>query len=199
MADALAKPIKLESFLAWEECQELRYEFDGFRPIARAGGTYAHARTQMSLLRSLGDRLDGKPCKALGSQMKVQTRTGVRYPDAFVIRSPIPLNATLAHDPVVIFEISSPSTGDHDLGAKKLEYQALPSVQSYIVLQQTQRSAQAFRRVAETTSDDEKAAERTFEFIFGPDAAIALPEIGVTIPLAEIYDGVLPEGEQAAP
>ena len=31
----------------------------------------------------------------------------------------------------------------------------------------------------------------------GPDAAIALPEIGVAIPLAEIYDDVLPEGEQA--
>ena len=131
--------------------------------------------------------------------MKVRTANSVRYPDAFVICSPIPLNATLAHDPVVIFEILSPSTANDDLGAKKLEYQALPSVQSYIVLQQTHRSAQVFRRVAETASDDEKAAEWTFEFIVGPDAAIALPEIGVAIPLAEIYDGVLPEGEQAAP
>jgi Uma2 family endonuclease len=103
------------------------------------------------------------------------------------------------HDPVVIFEISSPSTANDDLGAKRLEYQALPSVQSYIVLKQTHRSAQVFRRVGETASDDEKAAEWTFEFIVGPDAAIALPEIGVTIPLAEIYNDVLPEGEQAPP
>jgi Uma2 family endonuclease len=131
--------------------------------------------------------------------MKLQTANGVRYPDALVICSPIPLNATLAHDPVVIFEISSPSTANDDLGAKKLECQALPSVQSYIALQQVHRSAQAFRRVAETTSEDEKTPEWTFEFIFGPDAAIALPEIGVAIPLAEIYDGVLPESEQAAP
>lgn len=199
MADALAKPMTLKSFLAWEERQELRYEFDGFRPIAMTGGTYAHARIQASLLRTLGNRLDGTPCKAIGSEMKVQTANSVRYPDAFVICSPIPLNATLAHDPVVIFEILSPSTANDDLGAKKLEYQGLPSVQSYIVLQQTHRSAQAFRRVAETASDDEKAAEWTFEFIVGPDAAIALPEIGVAIPLAEIYDGVLPEGEQAPP
>ncbi len=56
-----------------------------------------------------------------------------------------------------------------------------------------------FRRVGETASDDEKAAEWTFEFIVGPDAAIALPEIGVKIPLAEIYNDVLPEGEQAPP
>ena len=198
MADAFAKPMILESFLAWEERQELRYEFDGFRPIAMTGGTFAHARIQVSLLRTLDNRLDGKPCKAVGSEMKLQTATGIRYPDAFVVCSPIPLNATLAHDPVVIFEILSPSTANDDLGAKKAEYEALPSVQSYIVLQQTHRSAQVFRRVGETTSDDEKTGEWTFEFIFGPDAAIALPEISVTIPLAEIYDGVLPEGEQPA-
>ena len=198
MADALAKPMSLEAFLAWEERQELRYEFDGSRPIARTGGTYAHAQIQFRLVRALVNRLDGRPCKAVGG-MKVRTANGVRYPDAFVICSPIPLNATLAHDPVVIFEILSPSTANDDLGAKKLEYQALPSVQSYIVLQQTHRSAQAFRRVAETTSEDEKVGEWTFEFIVGPEAAIALPEIGVVIPLAEIYDGVLPEGEQPPP
>ena len=33
-----------EKFLAWEEKQELRYEFDGFRPIAMTGGTYSHAQ-----------------------------------------------------------------------------------------------------------------------------------------------------------
>jgi Uma2 family endonuclease len=157
------------------------------------GGTYAHARIQMSLLRSLGNRLDGRPYKAVGSQLKVQTANGVRYPDAFVIGSPIPLDATVARDPVVIFEIMSPTTANDDLGVKKAEYQALPSVQSYVVLQQTHRSAQVFRRIVETAADDEKSGEWTFEFIVGPDAMIALPEIGVTIPLVEIYDGVLPE------
>jgi Uma2 family endonuclease len=197
MADALAKPMILGSFLAWEERQELRYEFDGFRPIAMTGGTYAHARLQTSLLRSLGNRLDGKPCEAVGSHLKVQTANGIRYPDAFVICSPIPLDATVAHDPVVIFEILSPSTANDDLGAKKTEYQALPSVQSYVVLQQTHRSAQVFRRVGETTAYDDESGGWTFEFVFGPGAMIALPEIGVTLPLAEIYDGVLPESSSA--
>ena len=94
MADALAKRMTPDSFLVWEERQELRYEFDGFRPIAMTGGTYAHARLQTSLLRSLGNRLGGKPCKAVGSQPKVQTANGIRYPDAFIIGSPIPLDAT---------------------------------------------------------------------------------------------------------
>ncbi len=50
-----------------------------------------------------------------------------------------------------------------------------------------------FRRVAETTGDDVTIGGWTFEFVVGPDAVIALPEIGVTLPLAEIYAGVLPE------
>jgi Uma2 family endonuclease len=192
MAEALSKPLTLESFLAWEERQDLRYEFDGFRVIGMTGGTYAHARIQANLLRSLGNRLDGAPCRAVGSELKVQTATSVRYPDAFVVCAPIPLDATVARDPVVIFEILSPRSANDDLGGKKAEYQALPSVRSYIVLQQTHRSAQAFRRIEETTPDDETSGEWTFEFVVGSDAVIALPEIGVTIPLAEIYDGVLP-------
>jgi len=40
---ALRKPMTLEQFLAWEERQELRHEFDGFQPIAMAGGTATHA------------------------------------------------------------------------------------------------------------------------------------------------------------
>jgi len=54
-----------------------------------------------------------------------------------------------------------------------------------------------FRRFGEPTTDDEKIGEWTYEFVVGPDAMIALPEIGVTISLAEIYDGVLPEGAPA--
>ena len=41
MSVALHKPITLAEFLAWEERQELRYEFDGFEPVAMAGGTIA--------------------------------------------------------------------------------------------------------------------------------------------------------------
>jgi Uma2 family endonuclease len=109
----------------------------------------------------------------------------------------MPPNATVVQDPLVTFEISGPSTGNGHFGAKKMEYQALASVQSYVVLQQTHRSAQVFRRVGETAVAEETLGEWTFEFVFGPDAAIALPEIGVTIKLAEVYDGVLPEA--AAP
>jgi len=80
MADALAKPMTVESFLAWEERQELRYEFDGIRPVGMADGTYAHAQIQFGLAQALVSRLRGKPCRAVGSELKVRTGGGTRHP-----------------------------------------------------------------------------------------------------------------------
>jgi nucleoside phosphorylase len=42
----LRTPWTVERFLAWEERQELRHEFDGVRTIAMTGGTVAHDAIQ---------------------------------------------------------------------------------------------------------------------------------------------------------
>ena len=58
---ALPKPMTLQDFLSWEEQQPLRYEFDGFAPVAMTGGTAAHAAIQRNLLFSLTGLLRGTP------------------------------------------------------------------------------------------------------------------------------------------
>ena len=87
----LRKPMTLEAFLAWEERQELRYEFDGSQPDAMTGGTFTHAAIQRNLIMALGNRLRGKPCQALGSELKIAVAGSIRYPDGFVVcrRSPV--------------------------------------------------------------------------------------------------------------
>ncbi|MGA3401934.1 MAG: hypothetical protein ABSC95_22190 [Acetobacteraceae bacterium] len=50
-------------FLAWEERQPLRYEFDGFQPVAMTGGTIAHEAIGGTLRALLRERLRGKPCR----------------------------------------------------------------------------------------------------------------------------------------
>ena len=60
------KPMTLAEFLAWEERQEQRYEFDGSEPVAMAGGSLRPCRHSSAILRmALGTRLRGKPCKFL--------------------------------------------------------------------------------------------------------------------------------------
>ncbi len=60
---ALRQPMSLEQFLAWEDRQELRYEFDGFQPVAMTGGTAAHAATLRNILFSLTGRLWSAPLR----------------------------------------------------------------------------------------------------------------------------------------
>jgi Uma2 family endonuclease len=179
----------VDEFLAWEERQELRHEFDGVAAKAVTGGTLAHSSIQLGLARALGNHLDGKPCRPHGSDIKVRTRTGVRYPDAFVVCSQGDPSSTVVDDPVVVFEILSRSTGNRDLGVKKLEYQSMPSVQRYVVLHQTHRAAEVFYR-AENEDDG-----WLLEFVSGDGAMLNMPEIGVCISLAEIYKGVTLESD----
>ncbi|HTB46433.1 MAG TPA: hypothetical protein VK741_22625 [Acetobacteraceae bacterium] len=43
MSNAPRKPVTIEEFLAWKAQQPLRYEFDGYQPLAMAGGTEQHS------------------------------------------------------------------------------------------------------------------------------------------------------------
>src|SRR5438067_1103668 len=118
---ALRTQMSLDEFLAWEERQELRYEFDGFRPVAMTGGTFAHAGIQASVVRVVGNALLGGPCRIYAGHLKINAAGSVRYPDAFVACSSPKPQDTVSTDPVVIFGVLSPSTTHEDLLVKNAE------------------------------------------------------------------------------
>ena len=186
---ALRKPMTLAEFLEWEERQPLRYEFDGIGPVAMTGGTYGHSTIQGNLATALGGRLRGKRCRFHGSHLKFQVAEGhVRYPDGMVLCSPIDRTATVVYDPVVVFEVLSPSTARDDRIVKAREYQATPSVQRYVMLEQDGVSATVYARSGETWTHE----------ILIANSILSLPEIDVELPLAELYDGIVFETEQDA-
>ena len=128
MSVALQKPITLAEFLAWEERQELRYEFDGFEPVAMTGGTIAHDRITFNLQKALDARLAGKPRRPLGPNVKIIADGRARYPDAIVVCRPVSPTATVADDPIVVFEVLSEGSSETDLIDKNREYRATPSI-----------------------------------------------------------------------
>ena len=81
------QPMTLDAFLAWEEHQPVKYEFDGHRPVAISGGTTAHARIQRNLAIAIGGRLTDGPCEFFGSDIKIEVVGRIRYPDGFVLCS----------------------------------------------------------------------------------------------------------------
>jgi len=169
-------------FLAWEERQATRFEFDGTRPVAMTGGTLEHDRIQVNLIRALANRLDGKPCRVHGNSLKIEVMGSIRYPDAFVSCTPIRRGSTVVHDPVVIFEILSKGTAHTDRMVKNREYAGTESVQRYVMLEQRGIEGMMFTR-----SGQESGWVGT---ILDSDAVISMPEIGIDLPLAELYAGV---------
>lgn len=186
MSNALRKPMTLDEFLAWEECQPLRYEFDGWQPVAMTGGTDTHEAIGGTLRALLQERLRGKPCRVRGPTMKVEVAGRIRYPDAFVYCAPAGPRETVIREPVVVFEVLSPGTSRTDRLEKLREYQATPSIQRYIILEQDSIGAMIFTRHDTIWASSTATA----------GDVIGLPEIGIELPLSDVYaDITLPEPE----
>lgn len=178
---ALRRTMTLDDFLIWEANQPERYEYDGFGPVAMNGGTAAHDTIRMNLGSELVVRLRGKTCRAHGSDLKILVAGRVRYPDAYVTCTPIASNATWVDDPIVVFEIMSKSTAVIDQTTKNAEYRATPSIRRYIILSQESISANIYERTGD---------HWVGTLVTDSTAVLAMPEIGIELPLAALYDGL---------
>jgi Uma2 family endonuclease len=177
---ASLKPLAVEEFLAWERTQPVRYEFDGTQPVAMTGGTIAADRVARRLLIGLERRLR-PPCEVFGENVKVLPAGRVRYPDVKVACGQFDPAADHV-DPVVVFEVLSPTTEMTDRRVKSIEYASIPSVMAYVLLAQDRPFVTILRR----------HAGWELEELEGTAAMLELPEIGVAVPLLELYPDRVP-------
>ncbi len=179
----------LPEFLAWEERQELRYEFDGERPVAMTGGTLNHDDIGANLRAALKSRLAGGGCRPFGPNVKIVVAGHIRYPDVVVTCTPQVGGNTILEAPVIVFEVLSASTSRTDRTDKADEYFATDSIQRYVMLEQDSITATVLERQG-----------NAWRYVIARgDDMLALPEIGVGFPLAECYAGIEfapePEGD----
>ncbi len=174
----------LEDFLAWEARQVLRYERVGGVVRAMAGGTLAHDTVSNNLRALLRTALRGSSCRAHGPDLKVVTPRGdVMYPDALVRCGPRDDRATTIEDPVLVAEVLSEHTAQHDLLHKRQAYKTIPSLRVILYVAQDRARIDVVRRGPDGRWDDDEPA-------VGPDAVLELPELAVSLPLAAIYEDV---------
>jgi Uma2 family endonuclease len=177
---ALRRTMSVAEFLAWEERQELRYEFDGVRPVAMTGGTLAHDQITFNIRNALASRLRGSPCRPFGPNVKVLAGDRVRYPDALVTCSRQDLKTSITDHPVVVFEVLNEGTARIDRGEKLRDYLAAPSITHYVLVEQ----------VAMVASIHTRDGDRWIVTGALDGEMIDLPAIGVQIPVTDLYDGV---------
>jgi Uma2 family endonuclease len=132
------------------------------------------------------------PCRIIGSDLKLRIGDRIRYPDAMVLGSPRVPGRVMVTDPVIVFEILGPGTAEIDLVQKSAEYRSLASVRRYVVLQQTDIAGFALVR---------KGDDWITQDLIGEAAILRLPEVGIEVPMADIYRDVIipPQDDAPAP
>lgn len=140
-------------YLAGERMATQRHEFLNGVIYAMAGASTGHGRIAANLSRHLGNQLEGKPCEAFTSDLRVRIRLKnaefYYYPDVLVDCSGNADTTLYADQPTVIFEIMSPETERVDRHEKLSYYQTIPSLQAYVLVDQFHLVMTVYRRSEE--------------------------------------------------
>jgi Uma2 family endonuclease len=184
--------VSVAEYLARELESPIKHEYLAGAIYAMAGQRNAHNLIATNTVVALGARLRGRSCRPYNSDTKIRIRLPhqVRFyhPDASVICRPNPGTDFFQDEPVVLFEVLSRRTRRIDEGEKKDAYLTIPSLSVYALVEQESATVVLFRR-----------SESGFirEVYSGLDAVMPLPEVGIELPVAEIYEGVefAPEAE----
>jgi len=159
-----------------------RYELVRGRIVAHVAPSPDHAAILSNLNSEIHTRLRGHPeCRSevgSGAAPKYERDTA-RIPDATIRCGTLPR---------VLFEVISPSELQHkrEWDQKRADLQAVEGVQEIIEIFQDEMLVHAYRRHGEVW---------TFESIAGDNAEIAIPSVGISVPLAAVYERVLPAQE----
>jgi Uma2 family endonuclease len=175
-----------QQYLAFDRAAEFRNEFLDGEIVERSGANLRHAGLQMNLIGELYTALRGAPCEVFGSDLRVRVSSRMyTYPDLTVVcGKPIPPDdrEDILLNPAVIFEVLSPSTERYDRGVKLRRYREIESLTDYILVDQDQIRIEQFTRCDENTW--------TLHDYQRMDEVLLIASIGVSLPLASIYEGI---------
>ena len=175
-------------YLALERERGVKHEFIDGVVRAMGGGSIEHARLAARFARLLGVQLEGRPCEVFSSDGKVRIEASNRavYPDLSVVcgeiqRSPVDPEALV--NPVVIVEVLSETSEAYDRGEKFRHYRRLSSLREYVLVSQTDRFVEVWRR------EEDSISWTPVEH--GAGDAIELASLRVRVPLDMLYDSAL--------
>ena len=142
-----------EEYFAVEAASSDKHEFIDGGIYDMAGGSEEHALVGANVIRALGNRVAGGPCRAFSSDLRVWS-PAVRayvYPDATLVCGPVDKSdrkgdRLSVKNPVVVVEVVSPGTEDYDRTDKVAIYRAIPSVRDYVIIDIDARLAEHHAR-----------------------------------------------------
>lgn len=194
MAELAVRRMTVAEFLRWEDGTDIRWELVDGVPVAMAPPAVAHGILAARLTSRIEAALRPRwPCF-------VQSEAGIApserddtcyVADLAVSCAPIERGQHLMADPVLIVEVLSPSTIAVDRQEKIPEYRRMPSVNEIVAIDSERVFAEVMRREGERWIT---------EIVRGRNATLSLTSIGLTVAMADLYDGIdVPEAPKRRP
>jgi len=181
------QPLKMAiaEYLEWESQQEVRHEYVNGAVFAMTGGTILHNDIALNFYTALRPHLKSRGCRINVSDVKVQVSPAspYYYPDILVSCDARDLNARkLIQYPTLIVEVLSPGTEAKDRGKKFIDYQTIPSLQEYVLIDSEQVAVECYRR-------GEGKMWLYYPYTVGD--VISLSSVEFKCPIALLYEGVV--------
>ncbi|MBE9076815.1 Uma2 family endonuclease [Romeria aff. gracilis LEGE 07310] len=147
---ALPQPsLTPDEYLQLEAESPVKHEYIGGEVYAMAGATDAHVTIAGNLFALLRSHVRGTGCRAYIADMKVRIESHNRfyYPDVMVTCDPRDTETTsYKRFPKLVVEVLSDSTEAFDRGDKFMDYQALDSLEEYVLTNTRHQRVECFRR-----------------------------------------------------
>ena len=182
---SLRKPIdriSVDEYLEGEKESPIRHEYVDGHVFAMAGASDRHNLIAGTVYAQLLDLLSPGPSRAFISDMKVRVEPSIYYyPDVVVACDPPGGDHYTRQQPVLIIEVTSPSTQRADRFEKLPAYKRIACLVECVLISQVQMFVELHRRVG---------GEWQTELLTRPDDQLRLQSVGLSMTLSAIYRNV---------
>ena len=172
-------------YIEWELGQELKHEYIDGEIIEMSGGSGEHSMIIGNIHGLLWNLLNFPQYTVHTSNMRVKfSPSRYIYPDLSVVRGEsVYADASRLNlvNPVLVVEVTSPSSMMKDRVEKLGYYHSVPSVEAYLVVDQDRVHVEMHNRAAQGW-ETEAFSDIT--------AVVPLPMLDCELPLATIYRGI---------
>jgi Uma2 family endonuclease len=193
MASPPKQKYTLDQYLELERKSEIRYEFWNGEIFAMSGGSFAHDIVTGNVDRILAGQIEGKNCRVVTSnmQIKVPSAPPYRYADGSIVCGTAEIEryngSELLVNPIIIWEVLSPSTEAYDRGDKFTFYKSIASFKEYILIAQHRPHVSHY--VKQSTDSWNQVEYNDLNDV------VSLRSVDCMLALANVYDGITFENQ----
>jgi Uma2 family endonuclease len=174
--------MSLDEYLKFEYASPVKHEFVAGEVYAMSGVTTRHNVITLNIFRRLHSAARARGCTVFVTEVKLRAAADrIYYPDAMIACGRAADDQLIVDDPSLIVETTSPSTRATDRREKLDAYLQIPSLRTYMIVEQRRRHVLCYTRDA----SGEWSRDETLGV-----GELAIPFLDARLTLDEIYEDV---------